>query len=63
MVYVMRKVVDIPVTKVDAQVLALGLEHREQRPRIEGALVLHAQAPEGNVVDIQPREPSFEHPG
>ena len=52
MFYVMRKVVNIPVDKGDAQVLTFDLEHGKERPRIEVALVLHAQAPEGDVVDI-----------
>lgn len=52
MFYVMRKVVNIPVDKGDAQVLTFDLEHRKERPRIEVALVLHAKAPEGDVVDI-----------
>ena len=60
---VVRKVVDVAVYEGDAQVSTLHLEHGEQRPRVEVALVLHAQAPQGDVVHVQPREPPLEHRG
>ena len=63
MVDVVRKVVDVAVYEGDAQVLTLHLEHGEERPRVEVALVLHAQAPQGDVVHVQPREPPLEHGG